>query len=86
MTSLARDALRPVQSRIKSVGRSASAVAKDANNTLSWAGGTADDYLDEGAALARSLVSKMEGRPGMTLLAVLGAGLLLGHIFSAGRR
>ena len=83
MTTVARDALRPIQGRVRSMGKSAASAARDTDEMLTAAEDMADDVYDSGREVARSVYGRIEGRPLFSVLLALGLGVVAGSFFRA---
>ena len=74
MTSIARDSLKPIRTRMATLDRRATRVARDADRALSRIEDEADEIFDNGWSIAKDIHARIEERPHAAFLAALAIG------------
>lgn len=85
MTSIARNALKPIRKRVTKVRRRATRAARNTDRALSRAQHAAEAAVDDGWKIAKSVHARIEERPHTAFLTALLLGAVVG-MFSRARR
>ena len=85
MTSIARDALKPVKTGAAAIDKRLSRAARNTDRALTRIEDRADDMLDSGRSIAKSIHERIEQRPHASFLAALALGAAVGLLSRARR-